>query len=241
MAPHSSTLAWEIPWMEEPGGLRSMGSLRVGHDWVTSLSLLTFMLWKGKWPHSSVLAWIIPGTEEPGGLPSMGSHRVGQDWHDLGAGAVGGGYLTLTWPLERQFRLSSCTGEGGLCPVILRKWEMASLHCMYRGGRFLLKAECDLCPPFLGEVWAGCVAQSHGPATFFLLLPTPVHHSSPPLIFTEHCSRAWRHTQWLSCVIWTPVLLSTNPSGRVGLSTQSLQMLVKRGTLEVEGSHLCHL
>ena len=39
MAPHSSTLAWKIPWMEEPGGLQSMGSLRVGHDWATSLSL----------------------------------------------------------------------------------------------------------------------------------------------------------------------------------------------------------
>ena len=38
MAPHSSTLAWKIPWMEEPGGLKSMWSLRVGHDWVTSLS-----------------------------------------------------------------------------------------------------------------------------------------------------------------------------------------------------------
>ena len=32
MAPHSSTLAWKIPWMEEPDGLQSMGSLRVGHD-----------------------------------------------------------------------------------------------------------------------------------------------------------------------------------------------------------------
>ena len=41
MAPHSSTLAWKIPWREEPGGLQSMGSLRVGHDWVTSLSLFT--------------------------------------------------------------------------------------------------------------------------------------------------------------------------------------------------------
>ena len=43
MAPHSSTLAWKIPWMEEPGRLQSMGSLRVGHDRVTSLSLFTFM------------------------------------------------------------------------------------------------------------------------------------------------------------------------------------------------------
>ena len=49
MAPHSSTLAWKIPWAEEPGGLQSMGSLRVGHDRVTSLSLFTFMHWRRKW------------------------------------------------------------------------------------------------------------------------------------------------------------------------------------------------
>ena len=40
MAPHSSTLAWKIPWMEEPGRLQSMGSRRVGHDWATSLSCI---------------------------------------------------------------------------------------------------------------------------------------------------------------------------------------------------------
>ena len=43
MAPHSSTLAWKLPWTEDPGRLQSMGSLRVGHDWATSLSLFTFM------------------------------------------------------------------------------------------------------------------------------------------------------------------------------------------------------
>ena len=42
MAPHSTTLAWKIPWMEEPGRLQSIGSLRVGHDWTTSLSLSRF-------------------------------------------------------------------------------------------------------------------------------------------------------------------------------------------------------
>ena len=42
MAPHSSTLAWKIPWTEEPGRVQSMGSWRVGHDWTTSLSLFTF-------------------------------------------------------------------------------------------------------------------------------------------------------------------------------------------------------
>ena len=49
MAPHSSTLAWKIPWTEQPGRLQSMGSLRVGHDWATSLSLSTSMHWRRKW------------------------------------------------------------------------------------------------------------------------------------------------------------------------------------------------
>ena len=49
VAPHSSTLAWKIPWMEEPGRLQPMGSLRVGHDWATLLSLFTFMHWRRKW------------------------------------------------------------------------------------------------------------------------------------------------------------------------------------------------
>ena len=49
MAPHSSTLAWKIPWMEKPGRLQSMGSRKVRHDWATSLSLFTFMHWRRKW------------------------------------------------------------------------------------------------------------------------------------------------------------------------------------------------
>ena len=78
MAPHSSTLAWKIAWMEEPGGLQSMGSL----SW-TQLSNFTFTFHfhalKEKATHSSVPAWRIPGTGETGGLPAMGSHRVGHD------------------------------------------------------------------------------------------------------------------------------------------------------------------
>ena len=54
MAPHSSTLAWQIPWTEEPGRLQSMGSRRVRHDWATSLSLFTFMHWKRKWQPTPV-------------------------------------------------------------------------------------------------------------------------------------------------------------------------------------------
>ena len=78
MAPHSSTLAWKIPWMEEPGRLQAMES-----SW-TRLSDFTFTfhfhaLEKEMATHSSVLAWRIPGMGEPGGLQSMGSHRVGHD------------------------------------------------------------------------------------------------------------------------------------------------------------------
>ena len=89
MAPHSSTLAWKILWMEEPGGLQSTGSLRVGHHWVTSLSLFTFMHWRRKWQHTPVfLPGESQGRGEPGGLPSMGSHRVGHDWRDLATAAA---------------------------------------------------------------------------------------------------------------------------------------------------------
>ena len=79
MAPHSSTLAWRIPWMEEPGGLQSMGSL--GSDTTERLHFHFSLscIGEGNGNHSSVLAWRIPGTGEPGGLPSLGSYRVGHD------------------------------------------------------------------------------------------------------------------------------------------------------------------
>ena len=80
MATDFSTLAWKIPWTEEPGRLWSMGSLRVGHVWATLLSLFNFhALAKEMATHSSDLAWRIPGMGEPGWLPSMGSHKVEHD------------------------------------------------------------------------------------------------------------------------------------------------------------------
>ena len=109
MATHSSVLSWRIPGMGEPGGLLSMGSHRVGHDWsdlaaaamdkrqasleaqmvknlpaiwetkVTSLGRED-PLEKEMGTHSSILAWRVPWTEEPGGLQSTGSQRVGHDW-----------------------------------------------------------------------------------------------------------------------------------------------------------------
>ena len=88
MAPHSSTLAWKIPWTKEPGRLQSMGSLGVGHDWANSLSLFTFMHWRRKWQATPVfLPAESQGWGRPGRLPSLGSHRVGHDWSSLAAAA----------------------------------------------------------------------------------------------------------------------------------------------------------
>ena len=86
MAIHSSTLAWRILWTEEPGGLQSIGSHRVRHNW-SDLACM-HALEKEMATHSSILAWRIPGPGEPGGLPSLGSHRVGHDWSDLAAAAA---------------------------------------------------------------------------------------------------------------------------------------------------------
>jgi len=95
MAPQSRTLAWKIPWKEDPGGPQSMGSLSR-----TRLSDFTFTfhfhaLEKKMATHSGVLAWRIPGTGEPGWLLSMGSHRVGHDWSGLAAAAVTHGNVSF--------------------------------------------------------------------------------------------------------------------------------------------------
>ena len=78
MAPHSSTLAWKIPWTEEPGRLQSIGSRRVGHDWVTSLSLFTFMHWRRKWQPTPVF---VPGESQGRGWALWAAiSGVAQSW-----------------------------------------------------------------------------------------------------------------------------------------------------------------
>ena len=114
----------ENPWTEEPGRLQSMGSLRVRHAWMTSLSLFTFMHWRRKCTHSRVLAWRIPGTTEPGGLPSMGSHRVGHDWSDL-AGAL---FCIKHFPLVMSLWVCSFSLLTGGLPWWLRWWSIR-LQC----------------------------------------------------------------------------------------------------------------
>ena len=80
MATHSSTLAWKIPWMVEPGRLQSMGSLRVGHDWATSLSLFTFMHWRRKWQLTPIS---FLGNPRDGGAWWAAVYGVTQSWTGL--------------------------------------------------------------------------------------------------------------------------------------------------------------
>ena len=78
MAPHCSTLAWKIPRMEEPGGLQSMGLLRVGQDSATSLSLFSFLLWRRQWQPIPVF---LPG-ESQGRGSFVGCHLWGRTESD---------------------------------------------------------------------------------------------------------------------------------------------------------------
>ena len=104
--PHSSTLAWKIPWMEEPGRLQSMGSQRVGHDWATSLSLFTFMHWRRKWQPTPVF---LPGE-------SLG-------WGSLVSCRRTGCRRTGTWgrtESDTLKRLSSSSSRGFTWPPYLK-------------------------------------------------------------------------------------------------------------------------
>ena len=94
-APHSSTLAWKIPWTKEPDGLQSMGLQRVGHDWAISLSLFTFMHWRRTWQPTPVF---LP--REPQGLRGL-----------VGCRPWGHTDSDTTEQLPFHFSLS-CIGEG---------------------------------------------------------------------------------------------------------------------------------
>ena len=89
MAPHSSTLAWKIPWMEEPGRLQSVWSLRV--EDTTERPHFHFSLsciGEGNGNPLQCPCLENPRDGEPGGLPSRGSHRVGHDGSNLAAAAA---------------------------------------------------------------------------------------------------------------------------------------------------------
>ena len=78
MAPHSSTLAWKIPWTEEPGRLQSVGSLGVGHDWATSFLFFIFMHWRRKWqPMPGFLPSELHGQRSLAGCSPWGHKESG--------------------------------------------------------------------------------------------------------------------------------------------------------------------
>ena len=143
MAPHSSTLAWKIPWTEEPGGLQSMGLLRVGHDWATSLSLYTFMHWRRKWQPTPVF---LPGEY--------------QGWEAWWAAIYG-----VSQSRTRLKRLSSSSTSwqnGSLGPgttyleVVSKRWD-------WKGLEPIVKFKDSL----NGIRWRACSDHSHG----FILFP----------------------------------------------------------------------
>ena len=96
MAPHSSILAWKIPWMEEPGRLQSMSLWRDGHNWATSLSLFTLMLWRRQW--------------HPTPVKSHGRRSL------VGCSPWGHEESDMTNQLHFHFSLS-CIGEGNGNPL----------------------------------------------------------------------------------------------------------------------------
>ena len=108
MATHSSTLAWEIPWTEEPGRLHTVQVVAESDttERLTSLSLFPFMHLRRKWQPTPVF---LPGESqerEPGGLPSTGSQRAGHYWRDLAAAAAAAAALHIRWPKYWSFSFS---------------------------------------------------------------------------------------------------------------------------------------
>ena len=133
MAPHSSTVAQKIPWMEEPGGLQSMGSRRVRHNWVTSLSLSTFMHWRRKWQPTPV---ILPG-ESHGQRSLVGCSPWGLTELDT---------TEATWQLGRVTCLIVICSLAEVSPTINWLYWALGLNfgCTWKSPAELLKIKTDL-------------------------------------------------------------------------------------------------
>ena len=139
MAPKSSTLAWKIPWTEEPGRLQSMGSRTVRHNWATSLSLFTFMHWRGKWQPTPVF---LPGESQGWGslvgCRLWGSHSVRHDWSDLAAAAAKGWFLQ-PYPTQtmRWFQVICYSGNDEASSYFQDLLKLISSFCIKPGSSAL--------------------------------------------------------------------------------------------------------
>ena len=117
MATHSSTLAWKIPWVEEPGRLQSMGLRKVGHHWVTSLSLFPFMHWRRKWQPTPVF---LPGESQGRGSLVGCCYGVAPSWTRLKqfSSSSSSDYITSSWRLA---------GGYSFCPLLMPMSEAFSI------------------------------------------------------------------------------------------------------------------
>ena len=119
MATHSGTLAWKIPWTEEPGRLQSMGSLGVGHDWTTSLSLFTFLHWRRKWQPTPVF---LPGESQGWGAWWAAVYGVAQS------------RTRLKW---------LCSSSSSMISFALHKWKRKLLNTWRDKLFFILLVSCQ--------------------------------------------------------------------------------------------------
>ena len=132
MAPHSSTLAWKIPWMEEPCRLQSMGLLTVGHDWTTSLSLFAFKHWRKKWQCSCLEnprdgAWLAA-------VYGVAQSRTLLKW--LSSSSIPFKYVPqLLYPIICHWRMTWTEEPGGLHSMgsqrVRHSWVMHFPSCIY--------------------------------------------------------------------------------------------------------------
>ena len=139
VAPHSSTLAWKIPGTGEPGGLQSMGSLGVGHDWATSVSLFTFIHWRRKWQPTPVFS---PGESQGRGslvgCRLCGPSSVGHYWSDLAAAAAAAATSgCLAWLTVCRWKIWS--GRKKTCKWPTGTWKNTQHH--YSSGKWKSKPQ----------------------------------------------------------------------------------------------------
>ena len=121
-APHSSTLAWKIPWTEESGRLQSMGPQRVGRDWATSLSVFTSMHWRRKWQPTPVF---LPG-ESQGWGSLVGCRLWGRTESDT---------TEVTCSSSSSFLYCSRPTAGQFCPFCLPVSQSEDCPTHFNGGR----------------------------------------------------------------------------------------------------------
>ena len=132
MAPHFSTLAWKIPRMEESSGLQSMGSLRVGHDWATSLSLFIFMHWRSKWQPTPVF---LPG-DSPGQGSLVGYRLWGRTESDT---------TEATWQQQQQWEYIISILYNFIHYILIFLYSCAFYIFSTENQLFLYKIKYTLC------------------------------------------------------------------------------------------------